>query len=419
MFFDEAKIHVQSGNGGDGVVTFRREKFVPRGGPSGGDGGDGGDVVLEVDPQLNTLVHFQGQTHFKAERGVHGRSKNQTGARGEDVIVPVPPGTIVRDADTGALLADLTEPGQRVIVAKGGQGGRGNARFTTSTRQAPRIAEKGQAGQGRWLSLELKLLADVGLVGMPNAGKSTLLSVVSAARPKIADYPFTTLQPNLGVVSLDQDTSFVLADLPGLIEGAHSGAGLGHQFLRHVERTRLLIHLLDGAGEHPLDDFNQINDELELFNPKLAQRPQIVVLNKMDLPQAQEMWPSVKAAIEARGLPVMAISAVSGEGVRQLMGTVAQLLTTLPEPEAPEADIPVFKYEEAPVFSISRENGGWRVTGAKVEELVSRTLWQYNDAVQRAQRQLEALGVFDALRQAGVQTGDSVFIGDHEMEWVW
>jgi GTP-binding protein len=234
MFFDEARIHVQAGKGGDGAVAFRREKHVPRGGPAGGDGGDGGNVILEVDPQLNTLVHFQNQSHFKAGRGAHGRGKDQTGARGEDIIIPVPPGTVVRDAETGSVLADLTEAGSRVIVAHCGQGGRGNARFTSSTRQTPRLAERGLSGEGRWLSLEVKLLADVGLIGMPNAGKSTLLSTVSAARPKIADYPFTTLQPNLGMVVIDTEYDFVLADLPGLIEGAHAGAGLGHQFLRRA-----------------------------------------------------------------------------------------------------------------------------------------------------------------------------------------
>jgi GTP-binding protein len=419
MFFDEARIHVKAGDGGNGAVSFRREKYVPRGGPDGGRGGDGGDVVLEVDPQLNTLVHFQKQVHFKAGQGVHGRGKNQTGARGEDVVVTVPPGTVVRDADSGQVLADLVEAGQRVIVAQGGQGGRGNISFASSTNQAPRLAERGLPGQELWLRLELKLLADVGLVGMPNAGKSTLLAAVSAARPKIADYPFTTLQPSLGVVALDEGSSFVMADLPGLIEGAHAGAGLGHQFLRHVERTRLLIHLLDGAADDPLGHFDQINQELALFNPALAERPQVVVLNKLDLPDARSRWPQVEAAMRARKLPAYAISAATGEGVRQLMARVGSMLSELPKPEPIAGEIPVFKLEESSQLTVEREGDAWRVRGAAVERLAHQTMWQYHDAVQRAQRVLEAMGVLDALREAGVQPGDMVRIGSVELEWVW
>ncbi len=419
MFFDEARIHVKAGDGGNGAVSFRREKYVPRGGPDGGRGGDGGDVVLEVDPQLNTLLHFQNQVHFKAGQGVHGRGKNQTGARGEDIAVMVPPGTVVRHADSGQVLADLVEAGQRVIVALGGQGGRGNISFATSTNQAPRLAERGLPGQELWLRLELKLLADVGLVGMPNAGKSTLLAAVSAARPKIADYPFTTLQPSLGVVALDEGNSFVMADLPGLIEGAHAGAGLGLQFLRHVERTRLLIHLLDGAADDPLDHFDQINQELSLFNPALAERPQVVVLNKMDLPDARSHWPKVEAAMRARKLPTYAISAATGEGVRQLIARVGSMLLELPKPEPIAGEIPVFKLEESPQLTVEREGNAWRVRGEAVERLAHQTMWQYHDAVQRAQRVLEAMGVLDALREAGVQPGDMVRIGSIELEWVW
>jgi GTP-binding protein len=419
MFFDEARIHAKAGNGGNGAVSFRREKYVPRGGPDGGRGGDGGDVVLEVDSQLNTLLHFQKQVHFKAGQGVPGRGKNQTGARGEDIVVMVPPGTVVRDADSGQVLADLVEAGQRVIVAQGGQGGRGNISFATSTNQAPRLAERGLPGQELWLRLELKLLADVGLVGMPNAGKSTLLAAVSAARPKIADYPFTTLQPSLGVVALDADNSFVMADLPGLIEGAHAGAGLGHQFLRHVERTRLLIHLLDGAADDPLDHFDQINQELELFNPALAERPQVVVLSKMDLPDARGHWPKVEAAMRARKLPAYAISAATGEGVRHLIARVGSMLAELPKPEPVAGGIPVFKLEESPQLTVEREGDAWRVRGEAVERMAHQTMWQYHDAVQRAQRVLEAMGVLDALREAGVQPGDMVRIGNVELEWVW
>ncbi len=419
MFFDEARIYVKAGDGGNGAVAFRREKFVPRGGPSGGSGGDGGHVILEVDPQLNTLAHFQKQVHFKAARGAHGKGKNQTGARGEDAVVYVPPGTVVRDAETGDLLGDLTEPSQRIVVARGGQGGRGNASFATATRQAPRLAERGTLGEERWLRLELKLLADVGLIGMPNAGKSTLLAVVSAARPKIADYPFTTLQPNLGVVTVDEEYDFVLADLPGLIEGAHAGAGLGHQFLRHVERTRLLAHMLDGADDDPLAHFDQINEELRLFNPGLADRPQIVVLNKMDLPGARQQWPVVQAAIGAKGLPAYAISAVTGEGVHELMAQVGHMLSRLPRPEPLADEVPVFRLDERPEFTVKWEGDSWRVRGERVERLAAQTMWEYHDAVQRAGRILEAMGVIDALREAGVQPEDTVRIGDVELEWMW
>jgi GTP-binding protein len=418
MFFDEAKIHVKAGDGGNGAVAFRREKFVPRGGPAGGNGGQGGNVIVEVDPQLNTLVHFKKKVHFKAGRGAHGKGKNQTGARGDDAVVFVPPGTLVRDDATGDLLGDLTEPNQQVVVARGGRGGRGNASFATSTRQAPRLAERGAPGEELWLRLELRLLADVGLIGMPNAGKSTLLAAVSAARPKIADYPFTTLQPNLGVVTIGE-YDFVLADLPGLIEGAHTGAGLGHQFLRHVERTRLLIHVLDGADDDPLGHFDQINQELRLFKPTLAERPQIVVLNKMDLPDARDRWHRVKTAINARDLPVYAISAATGEGVRDLMAQVGQTLSSLPRPEPESDEIPVFRLDETPEFTIEREGDGWRVRGERVEQLAAQTMWEYHDAVQRAGRLLEAMGVIDALREGGVQPEDTVRIGDVELEWIW
>ena len=419
MFFDEARIWVQAGRGGDGAVAFRREKYVPYGGPSGGDGGRGGDVILEVDPHLNTLVQFQRQSHFRAGRGAHGRGKDQTGARGQDVVIRVPPGTLVYDAETCARLADLVQPGQRLIVARGGQGGRGNAHFASATHQAPRFAEKGAPGEERWLRLELKLLADVGLIGMPNAGKSTLLAAVSAARPKIAAYPFTTLQPNLGVVAVDDEYDFVLADLPGLIEGAHSGAGLGHQFLRHVERTRLLIHVLDGSDGDPLARFDQINAELRLYNPALSERPQLVAFNKMDLPEAQARWPAVQAALRERELKAYAISAVTGQGVWTLMREAGQLLRQLPMPTLTEEEIPVFRAEPMPDFSVERAGDGWRVQGARVEQLVERTMWQYPEAVERLQRQLEAIGVLDALRQAGVQPGDTVRIGAMELEWVW
>ncbi len=431
MFFDEAKVYVKGGDGGNGIVAFRREKFVPLGGPAGGDGGKGGDVYLIVDPHLNTLATFRHKVHFKAERGQHGRGKNQTGKSGADVHIPVPRGTIVRDAGTGEFLGDLTRPGQELLAARGGRGGRGNAAFASSTNQAPRVAEQGDPGQERWLALELKLIADVGIVGLPNAGKSTLLSVVSAARPKIADYPFTTLVPNLGVVELDPNTSFVAADLPGLIEGAHRGVGLGHQFLRHAERTLLLIHLLDGASQDPLAGYETINAELDLYSERLATRSQIAVLNKMDLPDAQALWPLVQEALAEQGVKeIMAISAVTRQGVDALMRRVAALLETLPREELlveearpesaegaeavvlrppPDEDAISVAYDEAAKI--------WHVRGIRVERAARRTNWQLDEAIFRFHLFLESIGVIAALEEAGVKVGDTVFIGDVELTW--
>ncbi|MFQ5613219.1 MAG: GTPase ObgE [Anaerolineae bacterium] len=418
MFFDEVKIFVKAGDGGNGLVAFRREKYVPHGGPSGGHGGRGGHVILQTDPQYNTLVHFKKRSHFKAGRGGHGGSKNMTGADGDDLIVPVPPGTTVREAGTGQLLADLVEAGQRVIVARGGRGGRGNTAFKSSTNQAPRIAERGLPGEERWITLELKLIADVGIIGVPNAGKSTLLAAVSAARPKIADYPFTTLQPNLGVVIVD-DRDFVLADIPGLIEGAHQGAGLGHQFLRHVERTRLLIHLLDGAAPDPLADFDQIKAELAHFSRSLAGKPQLLVLNKLDLPDAAGHWPQVQARADELGLPAHRISAATSQGVQALMRAVVARLAELPETTLLDEEAPVFTLDDPTAFTIERLPGGWRVHGRDVERLALQTYWEYDQAVQRVHRILEKMGVIDALRQAGARPGDTVFLGQVELEWAW
>jgi len=341
------------------------------------------------------------------------------GRRGKELLIEVPPGTVAYDADSGELLADLTEPEQRVLVAQGGRGGRGNAAFATPTNQSPRLAEKGLPGQERWLRLELKLLADVGIIGLPNGGKSTLLSVVSRARPKIADYPFTTLHPNLGVVSFDDYTSFVLADIPGLIEGAHQGAGLGDKFLRHVERTRLLIHLLDGASVHPLADLEQINRELALFNEQLAAKPQIVVLNKMDLPQAREKWPEVKAALQELGQETMCISAITGQGVRELMGRVAQRLAELPQAER-ATPIKVFRprpRDAEKSFTIERRGEKWVVHGEGIERVALQTDWRYHEAVERFQRILEGWGISQALEEAGVAEGDTVYIGEIELVW--
>jgi GTP-binding protein len=417
MFYDEAEIYVKSGDGGDGCVAFRREKYVPYGGPAGGDGGKGGDVCLYVDPHLNTLYRFSKKRHFRAERGVHGRGKNQHGAAGEDLRIPVPPGTVVYDAGTSDLLGDLTELDQELIVARGGRGGRGNARFVSSTNQAPRIAEHGAPGQELNLRLELKLLADVGLVGVPNAGKSTLLAAVTAARPKIASYPFTTLQPNLGVVVLDPQTEFVLADIPGLIEGAAEGKGLGHEFLRHIERTRVLVHLLDGLSADPMADFAAINRELAAFGHGLSDKPQVVVLNKIDILEVRESWPAIARSLKSEGHSAMAISAVAREGTRELLYRVAQMLADLPE-IAPTLEVPVFRLGgDEDTFTVAWEEDGWRVSGARVERLAAMTVWNLDEAVSRFQRTLDRMGVVEALQEAGVQAGDTVRIGDREMEW--
>lgn len=328
MFVDTAKVWVKGGDGGNGAVSFRREKYVPHGGPDGGDGGKGGDVLLMVDEGLRTLMDFRYRRHFRAGKGAHGRGKGMTGRQGEDLVVKVPPGTTVKDAATGEVLADLTRHGDVFIAARGGRGGRGNARFTTPTSRAPRYAEPGEPGEERWILLELKLLADAGLVGLPNAGKSTLLARLSAARPKIADYPFTTLSPNLGVVEVEEGGAFVLADIPGLIEGAHRGAGLGHDFLRHVERTRVLVHVLDLAaeGRDPIEDFQVVNRELELYGLDLERRPQLVAGNKIDLPQSSRSLDRVQKWLEGQGYEFFPVSAVTGEGTRELARRVARWL---------------------------------------------------------------------------------------------
>jgi GTP-binding protein len=330
MFVDSVRIYVKAGNGGNGCVSFRREKYVPTGGPDGGDGGDGGNVTLSVSPRLHTLMDLRRRKHYKAESGRSGRGKNQHGRDGNDVVIEVPPGTVVYDSSTKQVIADLVSPGQTVVAATGGKGGKGNARFATATRQAPRFAKPGHDGEERWIDLELKLLADVGLVGLPNAGKSTLLSRISAARPKIADYPFTTTRPNLGVVDLGDGRSFVVADIPGLIEGAHTGSGLGHDFLRHIERTKVIVHVVDMAGmggEHdPVWDFETVNDEMKLYNPELATRPTIIAGNKMDLPGSGEHYEKARNILCKLGLETYSISAVTGEGIKDLLEAIAKAL---------------------------------------------------------------------------------------------
>ena len=419
MFIDQITILVASGKGGDGAVHFRREKYVPRGGPDGGDGGKGGDVILEVSRHLNTLFPFQHKRIFRADNGRPGGGSNKTGRSAGNLIIEVPAGTIVYDDDTGQVVGDLVEEGQQLVICRGGRGGRGNARFANARNQAPRIGERGEPGEERNIRLELKLIADIGIVGVPNAGKSTFLSAVTNAEPKIASYPFTTLQPNLGVANLDEDNSLVLADIPGLIEGAHQGVGLGHDFLRHVQRTRVLIHLLDGLSEDPLADFAQINTELSLFDEELGNKPQVVALNKADLPFVRDLWPEYEQLFKDHGVKQpMLISAASGENVRKLLYRAAQLLAETPEP-ALVAEIPVYRPETDPnEFQITREDdGGYRVLCASLERAAAMTYWEYDQSVRRFQHILETLGIDQALRDAGINQGDSVYIGDYHLEW--
>jgi len=420
MFIDEAEIFVRSGKGGDGFIHFHREKYVNRGGPDGGDGGHGGDVVIEVLPTLNTLTKFRYQQKFIAPDGAKGGVNNMTGRSAEDLVITVPPGTVIYAADTGEVLGDMVEAGQRLVVCKGGRGGRGNARFATPRNQAPRTAEKGEPGEERKLRLELKLIADIGIVGVPNAGKSSFLAAVTNARPKIADYPFTTLEPNLGVAVLDYQHSLVLADIPGLIEGAHQGAGLGAAFLRHIQRTRVLIHLLDGLSADPLADYSQINAEMALFDPELSQKPVIVALNKIDLPEVQERWPAIKSQLEQKGVhDPMPISTLTRQGIGTVLWKSVELLQSAPEPSL-RKEIPVYRPVEDPhIFEITRSvDGSYRVKGAAIERAAAMTYWEYEESVRRFQRLIERLGVEEALRNMGIQNGDTVYIGDeYEMEW--
>jgi GTP-binding protein len=430
MFIDKAKIYVKGGDGGDGLVAFVREKYVPDGGPGGGDGGNGGDVIFRVDEGLRTLVDFRYQKHFKADRGVKGRNKTQHGAAAEDMIVRVPPGTVVIDDDTQEILADLTRHGQEVVVAKGGRGGRGNARFATANNPAPEIAENGEEGVERWLVLELKVMADVGLVGFPSVGKSTLLSVVSAAQPKIAAYHFTTLTPNLGVVDVGDGRSFVMADLPGLIEGAHEGIGLGHEFLRHVERTRVIVHVIDMAstdGRDPFDDWQKINEELRLYSAKLGERPQIVVANKMDMPDSEvylEEFARQLAEIDP-AIQILPVSAVTKKGVQELLYKVVDLLETIPDMPLLEdivdlAERKVYKFEarDAEEYTIKRENDTFIIESPSIEKLIKRTNFSTQESIERFARILRKKGIDQALRTHGAVDGQTVRIGDFEFEFV-
>ncbi|KZZ86086.1 GTPase ObgE [Bacillus sp. SJS] len=428
MFVDQVKIYVKGGDGGNGMVAYRREKYVPDGGPAGGDGGKGANVIFEVEEGLRTLMDFRYQRHFKAERGEHGMSKNMHGRNAEQMIVKVPPGTVVMDDDTKQVIADLTEHGQQAIIARGGRGGRGNTRFATPSNPAPEIAENGEPGQERYIVMELKLLADVGLVGFPSVGKSTLLSVVSAAKPKIADYHFTTLAPNLGMVETQDGRSFVMADLPGLIEGAHEGIGLGHQFLRHIERTRVIVHVIDMSGlegRDPYEDYLTINDELKQYNLRLTERPQIIVANKMDMPDSEENLKIFKEKLQD-DYPVFAVSAATRDGIRDLLFKIADTLENTPEfplyedEEDPGVHRVVYTLEEEETpFIITRDSAGiFDVTGEKVERLFKMTDFSREESVRRFARQLRTMGVDEALRKKGAKDGDIVRLLEFEFEFV-
>ncbi|MBF6625911.1 GTPase ObgE [Aerococcaceae bacterium zg-BR9] len=430
-FLDRAKVNVKAGKGGDGMVAFRREKYVPDGGPAGGDGGRGGNVIFQVDEGLRTLMDFRYNRHFKAANGQNGMSKSKYGAGADDLIVKVPPGTLVRDVETNTLIADLVDNGQQVVVAKGGRGGRGNIRFATHKNPAPSIAENGEPGEERELSLELKVLADAGLVGYPSVGKSTLLSVVSNAKPRIADYQFTTLTPNLGVVQLGVDQEFVLADMPGLIEGASQGVGLGIHFLRHIERTKVLIHVIDMAATHgrdPYQDFLDIINELAAYNEKLLERPMILALNKMDEPAAQENVGTFKEKVAAyyqerrQELPFMyEISAWQTTGIKDLLNKTYELIQTTAFVPLTEEVIEAVHYqleEEVPFHIEAIEEGYWRLYGEKIEKLYAMTNMVHDESIARFARQLRLMGVDEALRQAGAMPGDIVDLAGYQFEFV-
>ena len=422
MFVDYAKIIIKSGNGGNGAATFRREKYVAAGGPDGGDGGRGGDVYFVVDSDSNTLIDFRFTKKFKAEDGQNGSGSHRFGKSGEDIYIKVPLGTIVKDAESGKVIVDMSKPGQKELILKGGKGGKGNSHFATSTRQAPRFAIDGEKGKEKEIILELKLLADVGLLGFPNVGKSTILSRVTKATPKIADYHFTTIDPNLGVVKTEYGDSFVLADIPGIIEGASEGVGLGTQFLRHVERTRLLLHVIDVAGTEgrdPVDDFNKINTELEKYSEKLASRKQIIVANKIDSMQDEENFKALEQLAKERDMEIYKISAVTGEGLNELFNHVAKLIKTLPKEDVVEVeDRIVYTLEDdKDEFEIEVNGTEFIVTGPAVERLMGRVNIGDNESYHYMEKMLKKLGIEQALKDKGVKEGDTVKILEWEFEW--
>jgi len=430
MFVDKAKIYVKGGDGGDGIVAFRREKYVPDGGPAGGDGGRGGDVIFRVDEGLRTLMDFRYQRHFKADKGIKGRNRSQHGANADHMIVRIPPGTMLIDDDTQEVIADLTRHGQQVVVARGGRGGRGNARFATTANKAPELAENGEEGQERYIVMELKVMADVGLVGFPSVGKSTLLSVVSAAQPKIGAYHFTTITPNLGVVDVGDGRSFVMADLPGLIEGASEGIGLGHEFLRHVERTRIIIHVVDMSGSEgrdPFEDWVLINDELKQYNAALIDRPQIVAANKMDMPESEENLIAFRERVaELRpDLEIMPISSLTRQGVQELLYRATDILDSIPvapvvEEVSGTTERKVYKLEAENdnSFTITRDNETYVVNSPRIEKMLKRMQLSTHDAILKLARTLRHMGVDAELRKRGAVEGTIVRIGEFEFEFV-
>lgn len=425
MFIDQVKIHVKAGDGGAGCMSFRREAHVPKGGPDGGDGGRGGNVVLEADHALSSLIDYRYKRHFKAQKGVHGKGALRHGAGGDELVLRVPLGTIVRDAETGELFGDLCRPGQRVVVAQGGHGGRGNIHFVTPTRRAPAFAELGEPAEERWIELEMKLLADAALVGMPSVGKSSLIARISAARPKIADYPFTTLVPNLGVVKAGE-RSFVVADVPGLIEGAHEGKGLGHEFLRHIERSALIIHVVDLTGSYEqrdaISDYEIINRELELHATELAERPRVVVGNKVDVIGVEEADARLRERAEADGAPYFAVSAVTGEGIDAMVRWVAEQVHQIRTTAALQAETfeQVWQHDKRrhKEFSVTNLGGGvFRVDGRGIERMVIQTEWENAEAVAFLQRRMVKAGVEKALIDAGARDGDEVRILGRSFEF--
>ena len=422
MFTDYVKIYAKAGNGGNGAVSFRREKYVASGGPDGGDGGKGGDIYFEVNPDSNTLVDFRYKKKFKADNGNNGEGSHKYGRGGQDLIIKVPRGTIIKDAQTGEVLADLSEEKQKELILKGGKGGKGNSHFATSTRQAPRFSEAGQEGEEKELILELKLLADVGLIGFPSVGKSTILSVVTSATPKIADYHFTTLEPNLGVVKAEYGDSFVIADIPGLIEGASEGTGLGIQFLRHIERTRLLLHVVDvsgSEGRNPVQDFYTINRELEKYSKKLAARKQIIVANKADIAQDEMLYKELENLAREQKMEIFKISAATGRGLKELMTHVSEVLKTLPKEELVEVSSArkVYKLEEKESFTITKEDDTYVVDGPAIRDLMRRVNMEDNESLYYFQKRIAELGVDARLKKMGVKDGDSVRVYDYELEW--
>lgn len=422
MFTDYTKIIVKSGDGGSGAITFRREKYVASGGPDGGDGGKGGDVYFVVDPDQNTLINFRYNKKYKAQNGENGSGNRCFGKSGEDLYIKVPRGTVIKDAETLKVIADLSEEGQCELVFPGGRGGKGNSHFATATRQAPRFAQGGEKGIEKEVILELKLIADVGLIGFPNVGKSTILSMVTSARPKIADYHFTTLEPNLGVVKSEYGDSFVIADIPGIIEGASQGVGLGLKFLRHIERTRLLLHVIDVSGSenrNPVEDFKIINEELKKYSEKLATRKQIIVANKADVMQDETLYKELEELAKKEDIKIFKISAATGEGLKELFRYVSEVIRTLPKETIVEGDERVVYTlkEDIAEFEIIKENGEFIVQGPAVDRLMGRVNLEDNESLYYFQKTLHNLGIEEALKREGVQEGDTVRFNDWEFAW--